>query len=339
MKKSGEKIWFLCLLQACSAPTVAPPHGSVTPPSSCSPLAASPPGPLPSASTAPAPEASSDRQEPTAPPIEPLGLAYFPEAMRRVEDGARSDPRGPRTAVVLFAAPGTVSPDVGLQGAEPPRFLPVACVIRGQLAAGLPCAEAMPPRARVRVSSPEVNVIVEVERSRRPFRSDETSYPAPFEPSCCFYNGCRGKTIPYRPLASGPPRITLRALFAVWPPDADVSFEPIEPGPSLPPDEQRALEAAVNGATILHSFEALQTRGASIQRAGRDLELFLSTPSGWRPTLRSPGSRWMAIAATDLDGDQKPELYVLDKPQNDYGLTVLEVGTEQPLHKFNCGNI
>ncbi len=79
----------------------------------------------------------------------------------------------------------------------PPRFLPVACVIRGQLAAGLPCAEAMPPRARVRVSSPEVNVIVEVERSRRPFRSDETSYPAPFEPSCCFYNGCRGKTIPY----------------------------------------------------------------------------------------------------------------------------------------------
>ncbi len=118
-----------------------------------------------------------------------------------------------------------------------------------------------------------------------------------------------------------------------------MSFEPIEPGPSLPPDEQRALEAAVNGATILHSFEALQTRGASIRRAGRDLELFLSTPSGWRPTLRSPGSRWMAIAATDLDGDQKPELYVLNKPQNDHGLAVLEVGTEQPLHKFNCGNI
>ena len=48
--------------------------------------------------------------------------------------------------------------------------------------------------------------------------------PVPTGPACCYYNGCHGDTIPY--FAIPAPRVSPKAVLAVWPETADVDLRP-----------------------------------------------------------------------------------------------------------------
>src|SRR5262249_7004910 len=112
-----------------------------------------------------------------------------------------------RNAVLLFApptAPREISP--GLARVEVLTFQPILCVLNGTMRAGLPCAEAMPQKARVRLTGSDATGVdvIDVARATTAFRDEAGGhvYPAPYAPACCMYNTCVGRTIAYRPSSS-----------------------------------------------------------------------------------------------------------------------------------------
>jgi hypothetical protein len=211
-----------------------------------------------------------------------------------------------KTAVLLFAAPPErVGEDVtenGLGSVRRLSFEPVACVIAGKLAAGLRCAEAMPPRATVRTTA---GVSLEVVRRTAPFHdtAGNHTYPAPYAPSCCMYNTCTGKTIPYLPSAdvssSMSATYATRTVLAVWPENADIGL-------------------------VSETADAFDATKQAV----------------WSAAATSPGAReYLPIATTDLDGDKRREVLVYERWANDYGLFVVPFEGARPLFRLSCGNI
>ncbi len=226
---------------------------------------------------------------------------FYPAADDTSEPHARK-----RTAVLLFAAPSErqAGGEEILAEATPESlrrltFEPVLCVLDGKLAGGLRCAEAMPAKATVRMTG---GGTMDLARRTAAFKdtAGQRSFPAPYAPSCCMYNTCVGKTIPYAPVDDGVTVLhTHRTVLAVWPKDAEIDLAP---------------EAA-------DAFDA-------------------SKQPIWQRAAGSPGAReYVPIATTDMDGDKKREVLVYERWANDYALFVVPKEGDAPLFRFSCGNI
>lgn len=226
---------------------------------------------------------------------------FYPGADDTSEPHARK-----KTAVLLFAAPDErLAPDEDSLAEAAPEsvrrisFEPVLCVLDGKLAAGLGCAEAMPPKATVRLTG---GGTMDVRRRTTPFRDtgSERTFAAPYAPSCCMYNTCVGRTIPYAPADDGATALhTHRTVLAVWPKDAEIDLQP---------ETADGFDASKNAV--------------------------------WARAAASPGAReYLPIATTDLDGDKKREVLVYERWANDYALFVVPKEGDAPLFRFSCGNI
>ncbi len=248
-----------------------------------------------------APPSASARAAPGEAATAPDRRRFYPGADDTSEPHARK-----KTAVLLFAPPDErlAAPEEDLAEAAPETvrlivFEPVLCVLNGKLAAGLRCAEAMPAKATVRLTG---GGTMDVQRRTTPFKDTNGSrtFAAPYAPSCCMYNTCVGRTIPYAPADDGVAAThTHRTVLAVWPKDAEIEL--------IPESADR--------------FDA--SKKATWQRAGG-----------------SPGAReYLPIATTDLDGDGKREVVVYERWANDYALFVVPREGDPPLLRFSCGNI
>ena len=228
---------------------------------------------------------------------------FYPAADDATEPRARK-----KTAVLLFAAPGDrhAAGEDALAEATPEAvrrltFEPVLCVLDGKLAAGLRCAEAMPAKATVRVTG---GGTMEVLRRTAPFKDEagHRTLPAPYAPSCCMYNTCVGKTIPYAPADDGMTVLhTHRTVLAVWPKDAEIDLQP-ETADTFDRSKQPVWQHAAGGGAI--------------------------------------GAReYLPIATADMDGDRKREVLVYERWANDYALFVVPREGDAALFRFSCGNI
>jgi hypothetical protein len=285
------------LLVACSEPRPA----VIVP--TCAPASASPPAVVtaPVVAATPVPAAASSASSASAATAEPEP----PRPEERFYPGSDSarvtEPkRRYATAVLLFAPPRTDSLDP-LARIETLALQPVLCTIGGRLHAGLRCAEAMPRRTTVRLTSSGADETMEVTRSNAPFvatpEDGPVTYPAPYAPACCSYKRCDGKTIPYRPLErSGYVFATSKTVLAVWPVDADLELDPKTP------------------------------------------ETDAQTAHGWKLD-RFMGRKLFQIATADVDHDGRPETLVYEWWANDYGLDVFVAGATAPVHGVHCGNI
>jgi hypothetical protein len=273
-------------------------------------------------------------------------LRFFPGA-----DSPRSARSRQPTAVLLFAPPGSRVAGGGLASVSKLRFQPVVCALRGKLATGARCGEAMPARVKVRLTESGSALgldELELERATAPFRDEagEHVYPAPYGPACCMYNTCVGKTVPYYPKALHDDSVltTDKTILAVWPADAEIDLSVFEPGRSAEvkvddgpwtrePDTDRPLRL---GQTVLSHGR----RYASVAAGGQGRGLFANVGSGWKLLLDEMGVReYFVLAASDLDGDGRPELLVYARWANDYGLHVLANDEQKPSYGFSCGNI
>lgn len=248
-----------------------------------------------------APPSASARVAPGEVATAPDRRRFYPGADDASEPHARK-----KTAVLLFAPPDErlAAPEEDWAEAAPEAVRrmvlePVVCVLNGKLAAGLRCAEAMPAKATVRLTG---GGTMDVQRRTTPFKDTAGSrtFAAPYAPSCCMYNACVGRTIPYAPADDGvaAPH-THRTVLAVWPKDAEIELIP----------------------------ESVDRYDAS-KRAT------------WQRAAGSPGAReYLPIATTDLDGDGKREVVVYERWANDYALFVVPREGDPPLLRFSCGNI
>lgn len=309
---------------------------------------------------APPPPAASSRLRPDlaeSPPERPAAAGpeeAAPADSERFFPGADSahSPRSRRpTAVLLFAPPGARVEGGGLSAVSRLRFQPVVCSLRGKLATGARCGEAMPARVNVRLTeSGSALALEELElvRSTAAFRDEQGGhvYPAPYGPACCMYNTCIGRTVPYYPRAAQSDSVltTDKTILAVWPADAEIELTVFAPGSAEevkvsdgPFGRDAGAEAAPRlGQTLL--FRGRRYAFVADSPAGRGL--FADTGSGWQPLLKEPGVReYYLLAASDLDGDGRPELLVYGRWANDYGLQILANDAPSPLYGFSCGNI
>ncbi len=229
---------------------------------------------------------------------------FYPAADDTSEPHARK-----KTAVLLFAAPGDreASGEEALAEAVPESvrrltFEPVLCVLDGRLHAGLRCAEVMPAKATVRITG---GGTMDVLRRTASFKdtAGQRTLPAPYAPSCCMYNTCVGKTIPYAPVDDGMTVLTThRTMLAVWPKDAEID---------LAPETADAFDAAKQPI-----WQRTATAGGG------------------------PGAHeYVPIATADMDGDKKREVLVYERWANDYALFVVAKEGDAPLFRFSCGNI
>jgi hypothetical protein len=157
----------------------------------------------------------------------------------------------------------------------------------------------MPAKATVRLTG---GGTMDVQRRTTPFKDTNgaRTFTAPYAPSCCMYNTCVGRTIPYTPADDGVTATrTHRTVLAVWPKDAEIELVP---------------ESA-------DRFDA-------------------SKKATWQRAAGSPGAReYLPIATTDLDEDGKREVVVYERWANDYALFVVPKEGDAPLLRFSCGNI
>ncbi len=299
---------LLGVVVACGAPPQTNGVVTYTPPTQKS-------TPLPVMVVMPAPSSGPPLTVVVAPPSSapvlrvPGDVANVPNRKRfypAADD--TSEPRSrKKTAVLLFTAPSerTAPGEEDLAEATPESvrvltFEPVLCVLNGRLAAGLRCAEAMPAKATVRITGGGGNM--DLVRRTTPFKdtAGERTIPAPYAPSCCMYNTCIGKTIPYLPVIDGMTVLTThRTVLAVWPKDAEIDL-------------------------VSESADAFDASKQPI----------------WHTASGSPGPReYLPIATADMDGDKKREVLVYERWANDYGLFVVPKEGDAPLFRFSCGNI
>lgn len=248
---------------------------------------------------APKGDAKSDADS-AEPPVSPRAR-FFPGP--DVADGEKRS--RVKTAVLLFAAPND-------RESEPPSdtsivmvkrlsFEPVLCVLAGKLASGLKCAEAMPAQTTVRTTA---GGTFDVQRRTSPFHdtAGQKIYPAPYAPSCCMYNTCLGKTIPYTPVDEGYGVLhSDRTVLAIWPKDAEIDLEAATP----------------------ETFN-------------------VSKKTEWGGLSGAPmaaAREYIPIATTDIDGDKHREILVYERWANDYGLFVVPSEGKPALFRFSCGNI
>jgi hypothetical protein len=222
------------------------------------------------------------------------------------DDAVPQEKKRHKTAVLLFAPPVQHHvEEQGLSRLDTLSFQPVLCAIGGKLFTGVRCGEAMPPRAKVRLTSGGGGGTNEMElhRSTTPFRDEAGGhvFQPPYAPTCCMYNTCVGRTVPYLPAeANGVALYTTTTVLAVWPPDAEIDLEPLGP----------------------------DTYDAS------------APPPYGRSAGASMGTRaYYVLAKSDVDGDGRHELLVFESYANDYGLAVLPASKEPPLYRFSCGNV
>lgn len=275
---------------------------------------------------------------------------FFPGA----DYASRPRTRQP-TAVLLFAPPSSRVEDSGLAAVSRLRFQPVVCALRGKLAVGPRCGEAMPARVKVRLTQAGSALPLEeleLERSTTGFRDEQGGhvYPAPYGPACCMYNTCIGKTVPYYPKAAQDDSVltTDKTILAVWPADAEIDLTALTPGISDQVKVSDGPWAKTNAregdsATPPRLGQTVLLRGrryASLLEGMMGRGLFADTGHGWQPLLSEMGVReYLLIAGSDLDGDGRPELLVYARWANDYGLQVLANDAPAPLYGFSCGNI
>ena len=304
----------------CHASPSSPPS---TPPPTTPPIVPS---------TAPvAPPASAEPAEPpedSAPPPSPLGddtprsLANLaPRPDRAPGKRARHD-----TAVLLFSP--RVDPDA------PPSarvFQPLVCAIAGKRATGARCGEIMPARAKLRTSEGELVVA----RSTQPFHDEagQQDYPAPYGPTCCMYNTCRGRTVLYRAARGDRRARETSTMLAVWPADAEISLEvardEITPGVSPPIHVGQKIEASFRRGD--RSYAALRGPHGGI--------VAWDVGAGWVTSQADIGPRGYTLLATsDVDHDGQLELIAYQRWANDYGLDVFG-DAAVALYSFSCGNI
>ncbi len=284
------------LLVGCSDPRPAAgaPVSSTTAPTMV-PSASEAPRALPTPSTGPGAPASSDGDTRV-----PVATATPEERFYPGADSARVQPRKRYpTAVLLFAPPRE-------DATEPPAqvrtvaFQPIVCAVGGKLRAGLPCGEAMPARATVRLTTTSSGQdTLEIARSTAAFTADpedgRVTYPAPYAAACCMYKQCQGKTIPYRPLSKQAAALaTTKTILAVWPADAEIDLATMTSGTDIP------------------------------------------TRRSWKVDAFGP-RRILQLSASDLDHDGRPEIIAYEWWANDYGLDIFD-GTTL-IHRFSCGNI
>jgi hypothetical protein len=289
----------LLLVWACTPHPAAQLVAPAPPVASAVPCPATP-SPLASASPPPPPTATVDLD---------ANLLPGADETKLVRNDGTDVPRTRKpTAVLLFAQPSARSTDdeEGLRNVASVRFQPVACSIRGTLAFGAKCGEAMPAKAVVRltragdISRGEI----ELRRSKVPFVDpfDDTAkpYPAPYAPACCMYKGCFGKTVPY--FFTGATNEwfleTTKTILAVWPADADIGLVPMT------------------------TVEAGAASGAW---------------DGSCPGVFFGGCR--LLSTTDIDGDGRPELLIYEKWVNNYGLAVKANRGTTELYRFSCGSV
>ncbi len=225
------------------------------------------------------------------------------------------------------------------------RFSPVVCAVAGKLTTGLACGEAMPAKARVRMTRAVAGLPsqVDVARSRRDFVDEAggRTFKAPRGPECCMYNTCVGETIPYFAQAAmrdAPPRV-----LAVWPVDADIGLRPLGGGGASTP----APEAPPNDGDAQARVEQLfrsggQAFAAIVHPPCKSCSTFLTdVGAGWKlPASEAPGADGFdLLAVSDLDHDGRLEAVVYERWRNDYGAFVLGNDWSRPAYAFSCGNI
>ncbi len=311
----------------------------------------------------PPPAASSHRLRPdlaeppaekfAAPSVEETALA----AVARLFPGADSA-RGARsrkpTAVLLFAPPASRVEDGGLAAVPRLRFQPLVCSLRGKLATGARCGEAMPARVKVRLTEAGSALgleELELERSPSGFRDEHGNhvYPAPYGPACCMYNTCIGKTVPYypKPIAEDSFLTTDKTILAVWPADAEIELTVFSPATSEDEKTQEGpwggsnrspgdgTPARVSQSVVLHGRRYSFVTDGPLGRG-----LFADTGHGAKLLCNEAGVReYLLLAGSDIDGDGRPELVVYARWANDYGLQVMANDAPTPVYGFSCGNI
>src|SRR5262249_33762681 len=133
--------------------------------------------------------------------------------------------------------------------------------------------------------------------------------------------------------------ITTKTVLAVWPADAQVSLNILEPGASL--------EVKLDDAPWMHVaakepapriFQSALIQGP--RYASADGGLFVNLGKGWQRMETQTGVRASyLLSSTDLDGDGRPEVLVYARWANDYGLDLFANDELKPLYSFSCGNI
>jgi hypothetical protein len=258
--------------------------------------------------------------------------------------------------VLLFAPPGYKAPlaEAGLSSIDRLRFVPVVCAVRGKLEVGARCGEAMPPRARVRLTEAGSSLGIEeleLERSTVPFVDTQGShnFPAPYGPACCMYNTCVGKTVPYYPKESPadgighPVLTTTKTILAVWPADAEIGLTAFAPGVSAEAqvdDGPWVKQASKESPHLVQTTQLGSRRYASISAGWLSRGLLQNVGAGWQVVLDEAGVReYYLLSSTDLDGDGRPELLVYARWANDYGLQLLANDAPKPVYGYSCGNI
>jgi hypothetical protein len=271
---------------ACPSNAVAPPAVTVSAPADAG-----------AAAVSRADDATASRDESN----EADRARFFPGAD---EAGSPRDRSRKKTAVLLFAPPVQHRmEEQGLSQLDTLSFQPVVCAIGGKLFTGVKCGEAMPARAKVRLTSGGLASEMELHRSTTAFRDDASGrvFQPPYAPACCMYNTCVGQTVPYLPSErSSVALYTTKTLLAVWPPDAEIDLQPLGADTfdaSAPPPYSRAAGASL-GARAFY-----------------------------------------VLSKSDVDGDGRHELVVFEHYANDYGLAVLPAENQPPLYRFSCGNI
>ena len=261
-------------------------------------------------------------------------------------DGAEGKRTRRPTAVLLFAPPERESAgdEPGVRQVPVLRFQPLVCSLGGKLGTGAACGEAMPARARVRVTSAGTTIDpeLELERSALGFDRDPGGqrFAAPYEPACCMYNTCVGRTVPYYPRRTRADSVlsTTQTVLAVWPADADIDLTVFSPDASVELDGApwTTLTKARPDARVL---QALSYRGRSYAALAGG-QLLSDAGQGFASLLRESGARaHFLLAGADVNGDGKPELVVYGYFANDYGISVLSPDVAKPLYEFSCGNI
>lgn len=355
MRGASQRLWgvwqeaalLLCVSGVLSCKgEPAHPHVEEAKPVSCPPPAPACPSPRPAAPEAAAPEKSS-QPPPGSEETERLSLArFYPGA-----DSARSPRTHRPNSVILFAPPGERLADGALASVDKLRFQPIVCVLGGKLATGARCGEAMPARAKVRVTDSGSSQFeeLEVERSNFGFRDENggTLYPAPYGPACCMYNTCVGRTVPYyaRPQSAQSAFFTTKTLLAIWPADAELELETFQPGRP----EELSLEKAPwktspcqQPSCLVQAAESHGRSYVSIREPmhGVGLFAFADPAKGWQRLMGDMGVReYFVLSATDLDRDGRPEILVYARWANDYALHLFANDELKPLYGFSCGNI
>jgi hypothetical protein len=176
--------------------------------------------------------------------------------------------------------------------------------------------------------------VIAVERTR----TSRNQRVPPFDFACCSDNHCYETTIPYFPVAGSRVR-PAGPVVAVWPPDADAEL--VVPSghaeTQLSEDETRAVLAA-GGRVVEQAFRAHGQLyvTAKPREDGMDAIAWLA----WLPSpYRTLADHHVIVGASDANHDGKPEILMVERWRNNYGLTVWESPYEGPVYHFRCGSI